>query len=693
MNSSAIWMYLFKTILVSSVLYGYYVIALRDKKFHYYNRFYLLAALTLSVVIPLLNFSWFTVEKPVLYGSSEVLDFIFVADKVPQVVHFDWTDGLLMLMLLVGFVLLIMLFVYIFQIYQLKNKAEIVHMDGFDFINTDEDKAPFSFLDNMFWKKAISLSDIGGQQIFKHEITHIQQRHTWDRLYCQIVSSILWMNPFSWLIQKELQTIHEFIADEEAVGNSDVEAFAQMLLQTHYGNHFLNPVHSFFYSSIKRRLIMLTTSKKTKYSYLRRVMILPLLIVLVGIFSIKVNATERISNKVIEIKNAIQNQIADTSKPSNTQIAKKITGINLDTTSVSIDSLANNAVVVMGKDKSTIVIGGGTKNADGTFSNQAMKDAMIIIDGKRMDWNRVNEIDVKSIAMVEVMKDAASILKYGEAGKKGVIIITTKKGSTQNNSLPENDIKVVTGTSVSIQNGLKVIGEPLNSITLKGNANKEGAQPLYVIDGVPVKEGSANPIKYMSPNMIESINILKDKSATAIYGKAAVNGVVLVTTKIGNKKAADPLENISAEAITVTGKPSTGADRTQNDFSEVTVIGYKDKASAKDENIRVFTKVDKPAQFPGGNAGWLKYLERNLNRDLPVMRGGPVGKYTVRLSFVVNEDGSVSKVRSLNDPGYGTAEEAIRVIEKGPYWVPAEQNGNKVKYLVKQTVTFAIAAE
>jgi TonB-dependent SusC/RagA subfamily outer membrane receptor len=656
MNSAAIWMYLFKTILVSGVFYGYYWLALRNKKFHYYNRFFLLAALTLSLVIPLFNFNWFTVEKPILYGTSEVLDIIFLAGKTPPVVHYDWTDGLLLLLSIVGLVLFLMLFVYIFQIYQLKNKEEIVRMDGFDFIKTEEDKAPFSFLNNMFWKKSISLTDIGGQQIFKHEITHIQQRHTWDRLYCQIVSSIFWMNPFSWLIQKELQTIHEFIADEEAVGNSDVEAFAQMLLQTHYGNHFLNPVHSFFYSSIKRRLIMLTTSKKTKYSYLRRVMILPLLLLLVGIFSIKVHATERIGDKVIALKLAIQNTIADTSKPVKVAVAKKINGIQMDTSFISIDTSSDKAL------------------------NNALKEATVYLDGKRIQWDQVNDINMNSIASMEVLKDANSILKYAEAGKKGVIMIKTKA---------MGDMKVLPG--VQIEKGLKVISAT-NSITLNSNATNTTNQPLYVIDGVPVKEGSANPLNYINKTDIESIHVMKDKSSTALYGKAGENGVVFVVTKLGNKKIASIVEKVVNEPITVIGHTSNNSNA-QNEFPEVTVIGYKDKNTTKAVTTPVFTKVEKPAQFPGGNAGWIKYLERNLNRDIPVMRGGPVGKYTVILSFLVEEDGSVSHVSALNDPGYGTVDEAIRVIEKGPRWIPAEQNGKKVMYLVKQTVSFAIAAE
>jgi protein TonB len=63
------------------------------------------------------------------------------------------------------------------------------------------------------------------------------------------------------------------------------------------------------------------------------------------------------------------------------------------------------------------------------------------------------------------------------------------------------------------------------------------------------------------------------------------------------------------------------------------------------------------------------------------------------LSFVVTSTGEVRNVEALNDPGYGTAAEAVRIIEKGPKWIPAEQNGNKVNYFVTQTIVFAIAKD
>jgi TonB-dependent SusC/RagA subfamily outer membrane receptor len=86
------------------------------------------------------------------------------------------------------------------------------------------------------------------------------------------------MNPFFWLIRKELEVVHEFIADEAAVAGDDAAVLAEMLLKAHYHSNSLSVGQSFFYSSIKRRIIMLTSSKKVSYSYARRLLILPVAI-------------------------------------------------------------------------------------------------------------------------------------------------------------------------------------------------------------------------------------------------------------------------------------------------------------------------------------------------------------------------------------------------------------------------------
>jgi protein TonB len=118
------------------------------------------------------------------------------------------------------------------------------------------------------------------------------------------------------------------------------------------------------------------------------------------------------------------------------------------------------------------------------------------------------------------------------------------------------------------------------------------------------------------------------------------------------------------------------------------------EAPKKEEDYdKIFTVVQIPAEFSGGLPAWAKYLERNLNRDLPVENGAPPGKYTVVVSFIVAKDGAISDVVAENDPGYGTKAEAVRVITRGPKWKPAVQNGRNVIYRHKQSITFMVSEE
>ena len=120
-----------------------------------------------------------------------------------------------------------------------------------------------------------------------------------------------------------------------------------------------------------------------------------------------------------------------------------------------------------------------------------------------------------------------------------------------------------------------------------------------------------------------------------------------------------------------------------------TGVAEAPKVPKQDYDIE-FKTVQIQAKFPGGDAEWRKYLERNLNRDLPNQNGAPAGRYPVVVSFLVDKEGNISEVKAENNPGYGTAEEAVRVIKKGPKWIPAVQNGRNVIYRQRQTIIFQI---
>jgi protein TonB len=112
----------------------------------------------------------------------------------------------------------------------------------------------------------------------------------------------------------------------------------------------------------------------------------------------------------------------------------------------------------------------------------------------------------------------------------------------------------------------------------------------------------------------------------------------------------------------------------------------------EDEN-QVFTKVEVEASFKGGEKEWKRYLERNLEANVPVDNGAPEGTYSVVVQFIVDKEGKISDVKALTGHGHGMEEEAMRVIKKGPDWIPAVQNGRNVKAYRKQPITFVVAAE
>lgn len=101
-----------------------------------------------------------------------------------------------------------------------------------------------------------------------------------------------------------------------------------------------------------------------------------------------------------------------------------------------------------------------------------------------------------------------------------------------------------------------------------------------------------------------------------------------------------------------------------------------------------YGKPTEMAEFKGKLNGWLRFLENNLDRDLMARNQAPQGKYTVVVDFVLSEKGEILFVKSDTDPGYGTREEAMRVIWKSSKnWIPAKLNGTPVRTWCKQSIT------
>jgi periplasmic protein TonB len=104
----------------------------------------------------------------------------------------------------------------------------------------------------------------------------------------------------------------------------------------------------------------------------------------------------------------------------------------------------------------------------------------------------------------------------------------------------------------------------------------------------------------------------------------------------------------------------------------------------------IFSKAEVDPSLPGGLKAWQRYLERTLNPKLAFDNGAPSGSYRVVVQFIVDKEGAVSSVKPLTTHGYGMEEEFMRVIKNVPKWVPATQNGHKVKCYFMLPMTFIV---
>lgn len=131
-------------------------------------------------------------------------------------------------------------------------------------------------------------------------------------------------------------------------------------------------------------------------------------------------------------------------------------------------------------------------------------------------------------------------------------------------------------------------------------------------------------------------------------------------------------------------------------FTSFLISGYRSDGQQADTlqiDSKDFVAVEEEASYPGGNAAWIKFLEKNLKADIPVKNDAPMGKYTAMVVFIVDKDGSISNIKPLTNFGYGIEEEVIRVLERSGKWIPANQNGKPLKAYRKQPITFIINNE
>ena len=186
--------YLLKITICSGILYGYYLLALRNKIFHKWNRFYLLAIIIISLVVPLVKINIWQTSGP---GNTQVIQLLQVVNSGDEFVNDYANNGskfhlsvayisiiaYIMISLIIGLILIRTLIV----IRKLKRTHSSNRIEGINFITTNTKGTPFSFFNNIFWNDKIDINTPTGRNIFQHEIAHIREGHSYDKLILNFI--------------------------------------------------------------------------------------------------------------------------------------------------------------------------------------------------------------------------------------------------------------------------------------------------------------------------------------------------------------------------------------------------------------------------------------------------------------------------------------------------------------------------
>ena len=558
-----VYIYILKSILVSGILLGYYWVALRNTRFHHYNRFYLIATMFLSLVLPAIDLNWFTLQEPEGLSAKQLLLFIDQPGSIALTeAAFTWEKLLFISILLVS-LSLVSFFAYgIYKIYRIKSASKITPMERFDFVETKMEDAPFSFFRNLFWREDISMEDETGRQILRHELTHIEQLHTYDKLLIAMLSALFWMNPFLWIIRRELEVIHEFIADEKAVDEADASALAAMLLQTHYQPSILSTGQSFFYSSIKRRIIMLTSSKKVSYSYARRLLILP---VAMGILVL-------LSFTIKDSLSDVQNKQMDQSV---------ISASKLDT------------VPAKYRDPKTGQIKGSFQiDIDGdmaSFKDIKSKKELFKVPLNELAGPANKKVSIEGSPLYTEKK---IVFISGDSMPLGTTFIGTSdairlRGGTDGSKVPRI---IINGREISPADLDKIDPSSIKTIDIRG-AEKGVAVSESKLSGMTWTEATSGDGKKIVTMKVDSV-FFDGKAKVAVPAHGKVSNIHISVDTVSYKTITDNKTNSNVSSMIIRMSDDKVVEKSKTDPNEpITVTGYKKNSNLS--TIIVRTNDDK----------------------------------------------------------------------------------------------------
>lgn len=502
--------------------YFVYKLFLSRETLHRFNRMLLLSVIVVSAVLPLCRI---TVERELPVAATETVIEVseITAAEIVEDKGLDYETAICIVFLLGAAATAARLIFSIASVRRIiASGTTTTTDDGISLTIMDGDTKPFS------WMRHIVLSakdaEENGRIIIAHETAHIRLHHSWDILAVDIIGCAQWFNPALWLLRRELQSLHEYEADDAVLASGvNIKEYQMLLIKKAVGGRLLTIANCLNHSKLKNRITMMLQKPSSRWSAGKALLMLPLVGLSLGAFARTVYVLPQEQDKVMQ--NSSNDQIAEVENPADTLKGKV----------VSICSA--NGSKTNGEIRTITIKGNDNESGETT----------VYIDGQKVESDALKNVDSQSVAGVTVLKGkSAEDAGYESKGDNHkVIVISTKEGAT---TVENGESKIGQTTTVVVnKSGNSESGD--KTIVINGNSGNYASQlngAKIILDGKLI---TAEELGKVDSSQIDNI----------VVDKRSGENVMRVTTKQFAPMEYSQLENaeirVDGKTVKVGGKP------------------------------------------------------------------------------------------------------------------------------------------
>lgn len=657
--------YFLKVNVAFVLFYAFYRLLFYKDTFFKLRRASLLAFFGLALLYPLLNIQdWVKEQEPmteVIQIYSAILPEMTVTPEV--VVKTDWKGILLSASSYMYWGVMALLFVRFFiqlssiLLLAYRSRRTVIH--GVPVYRLDKPAGPFSFF-KMIFIHPESHSEKEIDEILTHECTHVFQWHSVDVMICELITVICWVNPFAWLLKREVRHNLEYLADNTVIQSGyDCKSYQYHLLGlAHHYQAAATLYNSFNVLHLKNRISMMNKKRSHGIGRTKYLIFIPLAAFLMLLSNIE--AVARITGEIAAEAVAGVKEATEISVLSEDDV--KVSGQVIDDFNGPVIG-AN--VIVKGTNVGTIT------DTEGYFVLETTKNAVLRFSFPGMKAKEVAVKDVQGKLKVQLYSDGSAQGSQSAPPPPPM--------SPQISTDPSDLVFTVVEVMPEFPGGQGALLQFLaKSIKYPVIAQQNGIQGRVTCSFVVGKDGvirNIEVIRGVDPSLdLEATRVIsmmpKWKPGMQKGKEVSVKYTVPVTFRLQGKEDNKP-----------TPLPAGEGD------NEITVVGYGEQKSA-DTSGQVFAIVEKMPQFPGGEKAINEFISKMLQYPVIAQENGIQGK--VVCSFIINQDGSVTDAEVVSGVDPSLDREALRIVSAMPKWTPGTQRGKAVRVKYTMPVTFTL---